>query len=151
MEYVCCKEYDRDGIEGYARFAVGSRVEASGNCIRLMGRKVCYVTSQSAHDHFARNDDGQGERRFSLTHGILAKVAEMKREYHSRLFALRDDPDAKEEDFEAIDKPGRFFDAMGSDSVFRGFLTNWYWNDAFFNAEIADLERLDRLLDEKMA
>lgn len=37
------------------------------------GRGICYTTSEQAHRYFARNDDGRGLERGSLTHAIAYK------------------------------------------------------------------------------
>lgn len=155
MEFVCCREYAKNAIDGPMRIAVGAKVVSESNVLVCGGKRICFATSQNCYDHFARNDDGKGKKRFSLTHGILRDVAEIKIEYEDAVAEVLSKDVPADEKREAIakidDKPTRFFSAVYEDPVFSKYLTNGAWNLMFYYAGIDQLERLRSLMAKVIA
>ena len=48
----------------------GTKLELTGGFITAGGKAICFPTSENAHMHFARNDDGKGLERGALTYAI---------------------------------------------------------------------------------
>ena len=156
MEYIVAKAYDRLGIDQRFDLTKGASAFEENNIIFYNGKKVCYATSQDAHDFFARNDDGKGRERFKLSHDIIDAVIALKTEYaeavQQALSAFEKDEEGNYP-AEAIaaaeaveDKPKAFFDAIEQDEDLAKFIVNGYWSHAFFNGEIAELKRVKGLL-----
>ena len=158
MEYIVCKIYDRKGIDGPMTLHPNTTLPAHASLIWNAGRRVCFITSQSAYDHFALNDDGQGKKRFSLTHNILNEVGILKSNDYQNLSNITSNPNLTDKQKEiAINeldfKAERFFDEMKKDEEFNKLMNplpngDRVWNFAFYNAEIETLERLNALLEE---
>jgi len=118
MKYVCCKEYRKNAFP--MLITEGTSLQSFGKEILFMGRLVCFTTSQNAYDHFARDDDGKGRLRFSLTREILSEVVLAK----------------------AHGNDQAIFRGIRSDPQFRKMMTDGYWNQAFYEADVKELERL---------
>ena len=156
MEYIVAKAYDRLGIDQRFNLTKGSSAIEENNIILYNGKKICYATSQDAHDFFARNDDGKGRDRFKLTHDIINGVIEMKTAYAEAVQQAlnnfeRDEngnypPEAIAAAEAVEDNPKAFFDAIEQDEDLAKFIVNGYWSHAFFNGEIAELKRVKGLL-----
>lgn len=131
MEYICVKPYK--GIP------VGDRLNAVDGKIKRRGEFLCYVTSQSAYDHFSLNEDGLGNKRFELRREILGKVAEFALA-HSEAVAEIMATDKTDEEKEALTASltDKSLTALGSLEA-KGFLTRKVPNRAFHEAPVPDL------------
>ena len=70
MRYVCHRRARFEGISGRVNIPYGAALERRGDFLYYQGRQLCAVGSQRAHEHFKRDDDGQGLRRGALTEAI---------------------------------------------------------------------------------
>ena len=156
MEYIVGKAYKKLGIDQNFDLAKGASAFEERGIISYNGKKVCYATSQDAHDFFARNDDGKGRERFKLTHDIINAVIAMKQEYEEAVkqalegFERDEEGNYPAEALEAAqaveNKPKAFFDAIAEDADLAKFIANGYWSNAFFNGDIAELKRVENLI-----
>ena len=62
------KVLSADSVAEIARY--GAALERRGDFLYCQGRQLCAAGSQRAHEHFKRDDDGQGLRRGALTEAI---------------------------------------------------------------------------------
>ena len=70
MRYVCHRRARFEGISGRVNIPYGAALERRGDFLYYQGRQLCAAGSQRAHEHFKRDDDGQGLRRGALTEAI---------------------------------------------------------------------------------
>jgi hypothetical protein len=70
MRYVCHRRARFEGISGRVNIPYGAALERRGDFLYYEGRQLCAAGSQRAHEHFKRDDDGQGLRRGALTEAI---------------------------------------------------------------------------------
>ena len=134
MEYIVCKKFTPNPEIGTLK--VGTRLTTSDDRITKTGLTVCYRHSQNAKDYLAWNEDGKGQRRFSLIEDINAKLAELNNAYLAAVGAA-DEPDAV---------PCRHADLLASPEYAR-FRGPSGWSDAFYEAGIRELTDLLEALD----
>lgn len=87
------------------------------------GKPLCVVASENAHQHFARNDDGNGMERGNLCRKIANRLRNRQKEW----------------------------DKVWEDSLCQRYKRqehpdNWLWNHAFYNASIEDLSYIAKLV-----
>jgi len=71
MQYICHRRYKQTGASGKKyNFPYGTTLDSIGKFIAYNNEAVCAVTSEDAHQFFARNDDGRGLERGALTYAI---------------------------------------------------------------------------------
>ncbi len=95
------------------------------------GKAICVTTSETAKKHFALNDDGHGLERGALTYAIA--------------YGRRTTPGGlrfTEEEIDILERDWRHFLRDNVDVIL--------FNDAFFAAEVADLEQLAAALKIKV-
>lgn len=144
MEFIC--------IADCPSAKKGDVAVLKGDWLEIGGHKVCYATSQDSHDFFALNDDGKGEERYELTHGIMAKVAELNRDYEracaEALEALGDDREPSEEAVQEALSGLENKASLALDKAAKaGYLTNVCWNHSFFVETIRKLKSLKNAID----
>ena len=61
MRYITIKRYRRDGIGGHFNLPYGTAVEKREGMPYYNNRPICVARSFSSHEHFAIDDDGQGQ------------------------------------------------------------------------------------------
>ena len=126
--YIARKRARFSGIGGIpVNIPYGTVLEVKEDFILFDGRPVCAVTSQNAYDYFSQNDDGCGRERGALVAAIIARLEKKGDGHQDRLDQVWDDPLCQKyrrpehEDF-------------------------WLWNYDFFNAPVADLRHIARLI-----
>lgn len=105
----------------------GTALELADGFLLLDGAALCAVTSQNAHDHFARNDDGDGLERGRLTAAIISRLAKRDTNHQKRWDLVWADP--------ACQKYRRMDHA-----------DHWLWNHEFFEAPLGDLRHIAGLV-----
>lgn len=111
----------------YVNLPWGTVLEADKDFIYYKGVRLCAVTSQNAYDYFSIDDDGQGVRRGQLVTAIEAGLNPREAEYQVRWDKVWGAPAC-----------WRYRHPEHED--------RWIWNWAFYNAPIADLESIARLI-----
>lgn len=133
MEYITIKRYHKKAIcEELLDIPVGTKFNTIGEFIVTPdGRPICVTRSYSSHNHFARNDDGNGMRRGLLTYSICNK---------NRSSAEQNGSSWTPEEAQLIyDKYSHFLRPEHMDVML--------WNNEFFHADIDELEQLTKDLN----
>ena len=132
MKYITWKRFRRNGING-AHFNLpwGTELEKKDDGILYHeGKPVAVARSFASHEHFARNDDGEGIRRGELSSAIIKALGGNTRETTPEWEAVFDDPvcqNLRRKEHEDY----------------------WLWDDSFFQAPIEDLEHIAGLVGLK--
>lgn len=130
MKYITFKRFKGAGLNGDVNIPFGTELSEFENMIYYDKKPLCYATSQNAHEHFARNDDGQGLQRGKLTQTIIATLSKKDDLYQDRWDNIWED---------ILCKPYRN----------TNFDDYWLWNDEFFKAEIDTLKYIANLIGMK--
>lgn len=128
--YIVIKKFSNRAICGDIVLTVGTSLMVDGDCIICPSGIVCIVTSQTAYDYFAQNDDSNGVRRGWLTQDILHRLRKLKKHDERNKIIWRkiwEDPICLKYKRQEHDD-------------------HWLWNYDFYNAEIEDLEYIRNLV-----
>lgn len=117
MKYITHHRFRGTAMNGIKiNIPYGTELELKkGFIIAPDGTPVCYPTSENAHIHFSRNDDGHGLERGALTHaaaysrrdaGNGCRFTEAEAET-----LVRDWPHFLRQDVDTVIFNGRFFEA----------------------------------------
>lgn len=128
MQYIVHRHFDKRAICGDVDFPVLTVCENINGMLTLNGKQICSVTSENAHQYFARNDDGNGIQRGCLTQRIIKTLSKRDDDYQKRWNKVWED--------ERCRKYKR-----------REFDDFWLWNHAFYNASIEDLTYIAELVN----
>ena len=128
MQYIIHRRFRANTISGMKNLPRGTICETSGEFITLNGQTLAAVTSENAHQYFARNDDGQGLKRGELTQEIQRLLSNRKDKVKGRAGTWQEAWNRIWADL-SIRKYKRIEHA-----------DHWLFNHAFFNAPIEDLE-----------
>lgn len=127
IAYIVRKRARFDSINGPVNLPYGTPVEAVDGLLFHKGRALCAVTSENAHRYFARNDDGNGKTRGALIDAITSRLERKDADHQKRWDRLWDDRDARK-----LRHPEHE--------------DHWLWGQAFFEADVADLEHVATLI-----
>lgn len=116
-------------ICGPVNLPYGTEVSSDGAFLTANGEKLCSITSQNAYDFFSRNDDGHGLDRGKLVEEITSRMEKRDAKHQAR------------------------WDALWADEVANHFRRPdhadfWVWGQAFYQADIRDLEHILKLIKE---
>lgn len=129
MKYITFSRFKGVAICGDVNIPALTKVDERGDMIFLDDKPVCFTRSENAHKHFARNDDGQGMERGRLTRAIMETLAKKDEKHQERWDKIWEDGLCQ-----------KFKHPLHSD--------HWLWNNAFYNAEISELEHIYNLIKE---
>ena len=135
MQYITIKRFKRRGIGGYVNIPYGKTLELKDDVLLYYDDKpVCVARSAASHEHFTRNDDGNGLERSKLSHAIINALAS--------------------ENFDTPQERNEAWQAIWNDSLTQKYrrpehLDYWLWNDDFYNASIDDLKYIAALAGVK--
>ncbi|HIU79995.1 MAG TPA: hypothetical protein IAC67_03675 [Candidatus Coproplasma excrementipullorum] len=134
MQYVVYRRFRAKCLGGIVNLPYGTECDSRGEFIMHNGKPLVVITSENAHQFFARNDDGKGLERGQLTQTILSLL---KKQYNETA-------DQKQRRLAAW---GRIWSDQKLDIYrMREHADHWLWNHAFFNAEISDLQYILKIL-----
>lgn len=128
MQYIVHRRFRAKTISGVKNLPYGTECETQGEFITFNGQTLAAVTSENAHQYFARNDDGQGLKRGELTQEIQRLLANRKDKVKGRAGTWQ----------EAWDRIWADLSIRKYKRVERA--DHWLFNHAFYNAPIEDLE-----------
>lgn len=74
MRYIVHRRFRDKVICGHVNLPYGTVCELKGEVLYHRDKPLCYATSENAHQFFARDDDGQGEKRGKLVRDILERL-----------------------------------------------------------------------------
>ena len=155
MTYLVTRRFKAKTMSGIVNLPYGTECELLGETIYHGGKPLCFVTSENAHNYFSRNDDGQGERRGELVREIMGRL---------KLPEVRHKPDPKYPLAEyymtakesakrnaarkaCAEAWGRVWDDPSIRKYKRvEFADYWLFNHDFYNAPIADLEHILKIV-----
>ena len=130
MRYIVTRRFRGKAICGEVNLPYGTTCEEHDGILVLEdGRRLCTVTSQNAYDYFSRDDDGMGRERGKLVKDIRRILERRDAKYQARWDRLWADEGANKlrrtehEDY-------------------------WLWSFAFYNADVNELRRISRLLED---
>lgn len=129
MNYITHTRFKTKAICGEVNLPAMTEVELKDNMLYYQNQPLCVITSENAHNYFARNDDGLGMERGRLTQAIQQSLQKQDNKYQGRWDKVWED--------ELCRKYKR-----------KEYADYWLWNHAFFNADIADLEHIYNLIKE---
>lgn len=131
MKYIAHRRFRKYAICGPVNIPAATELECKDGIIIYNNGLVCYEGSETDHQFFTRNDDGNGMKRGELTQAIMKTLAKTKgrgdKEHQERWDKVWNDP---------ICQPYRRAD----DDKY------WLWNHDFFNAPIEDLQHIAKLI-----
>lgn len=130
MQYIVHKRFKQESISGYVNIPACSVCEEQDGVILYNGNVVCSASSMNAHQHFARNDDGNGLLRGRLTRSIMKALEKRDKDYQSRWNKIWDD---------SLCQPYRR----------KEYAQYWLWNDDFYKADIDTLRHIAKLVGAK--
>ena len=130
MKYIVHTRFKDKAICGNVNLPALTICEEYNNIIMYNDKCICYATSECAHKHFARNDDGQGMLRGKLTQQIQKTLAVRDNDYQKRWDKIWSNPNCRKY------KRTEYEDY-------------WLWNNKFFNAPIEDLLLIANLIGIK--
>lgn len=130
MKYITHTRFKGKALCGDVNLPAMTECEAYKNLIVHDGKPICFTTCENAHQHFARNDDGQGMERGRLTKAIQKTLAKRDEQYQAR------------------------WDKVWADAVCQKYRREdytdyWLWNQEFFGAEIKDLRHIAEIIKGK--
>lgn len=136
MKYIAHRRFKGKALNGDVNIPALSELEDYEGILIWKDKAVCFDRSRNAHEFFARDDDGQGMHRGRLTQAIEKRL----RLYDEQ---RKKDPDHDER-----------WDRVWHDAVCKPYrktehADHWLWNHDFYNASIADLEYIARLVGAK--
>ena len=130
MRYIVTRRFRCNAICGPVNLPYGATCEEHDGILVLEdGRKLCADTSQNAYDYFSRDDDGMGLERGKLVQDIRRTLERRDAKHQAR------------------------WDALWADEVANHFRRPdhadfWVWGQAFYQADIRDLEHILKLIKE---
>ena len=126
MEFICHKSFQGLGAtEKKYNIKKGTKLDEVNGWILKGKEAICHAESETAHRHFARNDDGRGQERGELTNKIAYALRKPNKND-----AFRFTP----EEVELLEKEYSHWLVSTSITIL--------FNDSFFRAEIEELEEL---------
>lgn len=127
MEYIIYRRFKTKAICGDVNLPAGTVCQVQGNMLFHDGKPLCVVSSENAHQHFARNDDGNGMERGNTIRNITNRLRNQNNGYQER------------------------WDKVWEDAICQKYkrqehADTWLWNHAFYNASIEDLTHIAKLV-----
>ena len=130
MKYICHQRFKTNAICGEVNIPALSELSTFKDVLFWKEKPICLLTSENAHQYFARNDDGQGLLRGKLTQAIqkeLAKKDEHHQDRWNKIWADKRCSKFKRKEHEDF----------------------WLWNNSFFDAQIEELKYIVELIGAK--
>ena len=129
MKYIAHRRLKKKAICGQVNIPAMTELDCANGAIVFQGGIVCYEDCETAHQFFARNDDGRGMERGRLTRAIVKALLQVDGQYQNRWDKVWADP---------ICRPYKRADDG-----------HWLWNHAFYSAGIDDLRHIAALVGAK--
>ena len=130
MDYIVIKRFKGQAISGIVNLPYGTELQSKNGFIIHGDLPICSVRSQNAYDHFVVNDDGMGLERGRLIQAIIRTLIQKDALHQERWDKVWNCPRCK--------KYKR-----------KEFADHWMWNHEFYNASIADLRHIAKLVGAK--
>lgn len=131
MNYIVHKRFKTKAICGDVNIPATTTCLSIDGVIFYKDKPICVVTSENAHNYFARNNDGNGIKRGNLTQKIIKTLT--KDEYNQ--------DSVYQERWDRI-----WNDPLCAKYKRKEHKDHWLWNHSFYNAPIEDLEYIYNLI-----
>lgn len=128
--YITHRRFKQRAMYGDVNIPAMTACEVEDGVIFCEENPICAVTSENAHQYFARNDDGNGMERGKLTQAIQKRLAKRDAQHQARWDKVWEDPICQQ--------------YKRSDHA-----DFWLWSHEFFNAPIEDLRHIADLVGAK--
>ena len=127
MEYITHTRFKGVSLCGDVNIPALTPCECRNGIIICNGKTICAASSENGITHFCRNDDGRGMERGRLSKAIRRKLEKKDKDHQAR------------------------WDKVWADPVCQPYKRTeyddyWIWNEDFYNADIAVLEHIARLV-----
>ena len=138
MEYIAHKRFrEIAACEKVLNIPYGTKLETIGEFIATSdGQAVCYITSENAHKHFARNDDGMGLERGALTYAIAYGKRRKPKSDSNGAYRFSD------KEIEILERDWKHFLLDDVPVIL--------FNHNFFSADVSELKKLADVLEIKV-
>lgn len=131
MTYIVKSRARFKSLSGQVNLPWGTQVTLHEKTLYHDGKPLCFVTSEMAHEHFSRDDDGNGEERGKLTIAIKNTLNKQDKDHQARWDKVWADPRCQK-----YKRPEH-----------KDF---WLWNHEFYEAHIVDLRYIAKLVGAKI-
>lgn len=131
MNYIVHTRFKGKTLCGDVNLPAMTECTLEESTICYEGYPLCYVKSDNAHKHFARNDDGQGMTRGKLIRAIQNRLAKRDSEYQARWDKVWADPLCQQ--YRRPEHQDHFL-----------------WSHLFFEAPIHDLQHIAGLVNARI-
>lgn len=136
MEYILFRRYRENDFSGKKMNIPALTIaNENNNTIFIDNNPICCITSQIAHEYFARNNDGNGLLRGQLTYAIAFSERIRYNEDHTRRQRFTD------QEIELIETKWEKYLIPNLEVIL--------FNHDFFNADIQELEEMAKDLNIK--
>lgn len=129
MKYIVYKRFKEKAICGDVNLPATTQVELRGNMLYLNDKQICVITSENAHNYFARNNDGKGMGRGYLIQQIKQALAQNDEKHQDRWDKIWQDPRC----------------LPYKRTAHQDY---WLWNQAFYDADIQELQYIYNLIKD---
>ena len=129
MKYIVYKRFKEKAICGEVNLPATTQVELRGNMLYLNDKQICVITSENAHNYFARNNDGKGMERGYLIQQIKQILAQNNEKHQDRWDKIWQDPRC----------------LPYKRTAHQDY---WLWNQAFYDADIQELQHIYNLIKD---
>ena len=131
MTYIAKRRARLKSLSGQINLPYGTKVMRRDKTLYHDRKPICFVTSHTAHEYFARDDDGHGEERGKLTIAIKNTLNMRDKDHQSR------------------------WDRVWADALCQRYKRPehqdfWLWNHEFYEAHIVDLRYIAQLVGAKI-
>lgn len=123
MLFVVSKRFSSIAFCGPVNIPAKTKAVSEAGIIWVNCRPICFETSENAHQHFARDDDGNGLKRGHLTQEIQRLLRKQDNAHQKRWTLV-------------------WLDAICQKYKRKDHKDHWLWNHDFYNAPIEDLEHI---------
>lgn len=130
MKYISHRRFKKEAICGPVNIPAKTKLNCENGVITCVSGIVCSEDCETAHQFFARDNDGHGMERGRLTQAIMKTLASRDEHYQDRWNKVWASP---------ICQPYKRAD----------YDDYWLWNHAFFNADIDVLRHISKLVGAK--
>lgn len=137
QQYITHKRFKGECISGKVNIPAYTELTEMNGVLFLGEKAVCSVWSENAHQYFSVNSDGNGMLRGQLTQAIQKAL---KKPTHANVFTVKLIDDRWDEVWE--NKLCTKYKRADHEDY-------WLWNHDFFNAPIADLQYISKLIGAK--
>ena len=134
MIYITTKRFKRKGMDGDFNIPYGTVIESENGYLWHEGKRICSEKSAVMREYFSKDDDGLGQKRSRIAHGIidamLMRDGETKENWQKRWDVLWEDP--------VCNKYRKDYSE-----------TTFLWGIEFYNAPLLDLYHIAALAGVK--